>query len=771
MYPDCRTKYGKKEHTVSRSVFIIVLFLLLSGLWTFTARHTKRIRESIILSGGWFGLLGFIANWLYVENRTLDVFISFRSIPPFLAAFFFHPASGLIAGLCAIAGKIGISWYNCTSWQNFLRLDWNDKTLPWQIGTLTIGVTACYAAGVAKWIFEKKQPPFIVAATAAAYGTILYFGVIVLLGIGMNDFPRALLILDVSYPVIPITSGLAAALASLICVRRKKWDRRFFAPLTWGFLLFGIVFAVMTFVAVNRAYFKTSRALKDAEKTLMIQLEDQIAILLHHRAAAIRERLKKEPELSMAVMQNLAHEYRVNEVNLFAADGRLIATSDPKVWHHNQTCHSRGALEEFFKLTSGEADFVKSEFRASRSDNKVKAKYIGLPFRERGAFLQLGYHWKQLEEEFGNFFLPMFGKAKLETLGCFIVTDPAGRIAAEVAGHPEAKGKLLSELSRAVYAVGEEDKNIFELNLFGVYGRGIRCQDIGRWQIRAFLPYEENFDDTLVIVMVTAILLFFIGVAVRLVYLHAARMREKIDAMREADLLLANTIQRSELQQEPLETPACRVTATMTPAKEVGGDFYSYDLLPDGRIAVAIADVSGKGVPAAFFMIKAKGLLQNELLRGRSLKDAVEESNRLLHRNNDACMFVTAWVGIFDPQTGLLESVSAGHNPPLVRRADGSVIWLNPAKRQKPLAAFAKAVYATEELKLSPGDRLFLYTDGVTEAMNPKGELFGTERLEKNLGMASGDLIFAVQSELAAFMAEAPQADDITILTMEIRKS
>ncbi len=237
-----------------------------------------------------------------------------------------------------------------------------------------------------------------------------------------------------------------------------------------------------------------------------------------------------------------------------------------------------------------------------------------------------------------------------------------------------------------------------------------------------------------------------------------------------AELELAKTIQTSSLPNEPPENPVFRLSASMTPAREVGGDFYDHFRLDETRIAFLVADVSGKGITAALYMMTAKGLLKNRILADRDPAAALAAANAELCRNNPANMFLTAWVGVLDVHTGRVEYANAGHNPPLVRRADGSVEWLR-GKSGPMLAVFGNATYRPRTLMLAPGDTLFLYTDGVTEAMDAKGELFGEERLEETLHAAPdgepASISRVVRAAVAAFAAGAPAADDLTVLAVQ----
>ncbi|MCM1049453.1 MAG: SpoIIE family protein phosphatase [Clostridiales bacterium] len=213
------------------------------------------------------------------------------------------------------------------------------------------------------------------------------------------------------------------------------------------------------------------------------------------------------------------------------------------------------------------------------------------------------------------------------------------------------------------------------------------------------------------------------------------------------------------------------IYASMTPAKEVGGDFYDFFLVDETRLAIVIADVSGKGVPAALFMMVAKNLLNNAAQAGLSPDKALEKVNNQLCENNDAEMFVTCFMGIADIKEGKLFFANAGHNPPLLRHNGGKFEFL----KFKPgfvLGEFGNLHYRIGETDFVPGDEIFLYTDGVTEATNARQQMYGNERLLTVLncskGKAAKELCTDVKADVDGFVGDAPQFDDMTMLHLKL---
>lgn len=215
------------------------------------------------------------------------------------------------------------------------------------------------------------------------------------------------------------------------------------------------------------------------------------------------------------------------------------------------------------------------------------------------------------------------------------------------------------------------------------------------------------------------------------------------------------------------------IYATMTPAKEVGGDFYDFFLIDDDHFALVMADVSGKGVPAALFMVIAKTLIKNMSQLGNGTVDEILHTvNRLLCENNEEDMFVTVWLGIVELSTGKLSAANAGHEFPVIKRKGGNY-ELFKDKHGFVLAAMPDSKYTPYEIQLEKGDILYLYTDGVPEATNEKYELFDTERLletlNENKNVDLQKLLVNVKKRIDEFVGEAPQFDDITMLVFKYK--
>lgn len=215
------------------------------------------------------------------------------------------------------------------------------------------------------------------------------------------------------------------------------------------------------------------------------------------------------------------------------------------------------------------------------------------------------------------------------------------------------------------------------------------------------------------------------------------------------------------------------IYATMNPAKEVGGDFYDFFMVDDKHLAIVMADVSGKGVPAALFMVIGKTLIKDHTQPGKDLGEVFTEVNNLLCESNSEGMFITAFEGVLNLETGEFSYVNAGHEIPFVCNKDG---LFEPYKVRAGfvLAGMENIRYKSGSIQMKPGDKIFQYTDGVTEATNEHEELYGmnhlTEVLCKNAASSPMQLLTEVKADIDAFVGDAPQFDDITMLCLEYKK-
>ena len=207
----------------------------------------------------------------------------------------------------------------------------------------------------------------------------------------------------------------------------------------------------------------------------------------------------------------------------------------------------------------------------------------------------------------------------------------------------------------------------------------------------------------------------------------------------------------------------------MNPAKEVGGDFYDFFLTDSDHLALVVADVSGKGIPAALFMVISKTLIKNQAQMGDSPKEILQAVNDQLCENNEAEMFVTVWLGILEISTGVLTAVNAGHEYPIMRKAGGAYELLDDP-HGFVMGVMPGMQYQEYEIEMHRGDSIYVYSDGAPDAVNLKEEQFERERLLASLNQAPDaspeELLGQVKGDIDRFVGDAAQFDDITMLCM-----
>lgn len=298
---------------------------------------------------------------------------------------------------------------------------------------------------------------------------------------------------------------------------------------------------------------------------------------------------------------------------------------------------------------------------------------------------------------------------------------------------------------------------------------GLNARDIAKQALReSFIP-----------IVTLEFLVFLICNAITVTGTHMIVEQSKISSINasvEKELSVASDIQNSMLPSVFPPFPNrddFNIYASMVPAREVGGDLYDFFFVNESKIAILVGDVSGKGVPAAMFMVRARTLIKDYTLMGKNLGDVFTEVNNELLDGNKEGFFVTAWLGIIDLANQKLIFVNAGHNPPLIKNNDSSFKFL----KMKPgflLSGMENYVYTEEFIDFYPGDRILLYTDGVTDARNDNKDFYTENKLfeyvNKNLDKDCKELVLGINEDLSRFANGEEQYDDITLLDFDYKK-
>ena len=531
--------------------------------------------------------------------------------------------------------------------------------------------------------------------------------------------------------------------------------------------------------------------------------------------AQIAADLNKADAISSKLLEELCRRYDVTEINCIDPNGVIFATTYPDFLNYEMASGAQSA--EFMVLLSGEQEYVQS-YQPVSYDASISRKYAGVVL-EGGGFVQVGYGFERFQRDIDEFVVGVTRNRHVGEGGCIIIADEGWNIVSDRNGN---EGQNLNvtgvRIDTAVSAPGE----VFTAN---VYGESCYCMYKMQegYTIVAVMPQSEAALSRNVAVGVTtamqiavfAALFIMIYVLVKKLVVNnilkingslAAITDGKLDtvvdvrsheefaalsddinstvdtlkryisdaeARIDAELAFAKAIQHSALPSVFPPFPNHKefeIWASMDTAREVGGDFYDFYFVDEEHLAFLIADVSGKGIPAAMFMMTAKTLLKSYAESGMSVSEVLTQANNKLCEGNDAGMFVTVWMGYLNIKTGEVTYANAGHNPPLVRRADGSVEYVK-SRPGLVLAGMEGIRYRANTVQLAQGDILYLYTDGVTEATDLNNTLYGENRLEAVLkSEPTADVQSVcrkVKADVDAFAGDAPQFDDITMLTLQ----
>ena len=547
-------------------------------------------------------------------------------------------------------------------------------------------------------------------------------------------------------------------------------------------LLYAIALAVTWHFSTHRAARQTEAMLDYAILDLNDTLNGSIDTMLMHIAESIVDELGKAAPLPDERAQEIIRKRLVDELNVIDRNGRIIATSDKRVLGGNMKTVPSAA--KFMVLCEGGRHAYSQPFRNGAHNPDVRRKYVGVAFPGGEGFVQIGMDETRVTQMFPSIMRFIFDEWLLGEKGFFLCASiDDGHLISNPARHRD-QAVFLSQTGYNPLSsiVVEDGKTTFRQRLFGDVC-DCRAVIFAGHRIVAALPLAEYYTTrTIYTVAMGIVLAAVIGMFAFLLWrIDKASVQLKAfyraeEKKRTEELELGCKIQMAALPSEYPSNEYCRLEPFIRPAREVGGDFYDFFNLDETHIAFLVADVSGKGITGALYMMTAKTLIKNTMLAFPESHpaDVLSRVNRELCRNNPAEMFLTVWMGVLNIDNGRVLFANAGHNSPLVKRVSGTVEWLRE-RSGCPLACFDNVAYRQYELKLVPGDALFIYTDGVTEAMEGSGALFGDERLLAVLQSApvnaedgaDSSLCALVREKVASFVSGAAQMDDLTMLTVQ----
>ena len=790
----------------------LVLTIYLVDKYTVAKKLPNMAKQVIV--GLLFGGLSAFSSSFGVD--LLGTTVNVRDAAPLSAGLIFGAPAGIISGL--IGGLY--RWFS---------VYWGAGMYTRLACSVATALAGFMAAGLRKLMFDNKKPTWGYGICIAVVCEVIHMILIFLTN--MNDASYAFEF--VKGATIPMILGNAVAVGSAIIIvsllshermTRKGSERIANTFQRWLLLCIVIAYfltSIFTFVLQNgMAKIETQEVFTTAINDVEADVKGKSDAQLLSIARQVKEEYEKNPFVSL---QSLVEKYEIIEINVVNAEGLIVNSTEPDVIG-NYDMNSK-AQSKAFVDTLKTQDFFVQEYSPRGKDESVWRKYAAMNLTE-GGFIQVGYDAQQFHQMLNEFVVGVTKNRHVGTGGFVAVCDDklsmvidndyAGLPISTIGIEPPQEmkeGKTATALYHADIVDGKSDLSAEYMYVF---------KFVEGYCIIAAMPEAEAmfmrdaslYTSIFMQVLIFAALFVFIYILIKRVIINNlkkindtlgqitkgdlnvtvdVRSNEEISSLSDdinstvttlkryiaeaaaridKELEYAKQIQLSALPTNFPKDKEYSIYAQMIAAKEVGGDFYDFYQLSDTTVAFLAADVSGKGIPAAMFMMTAKTIIKDLAESGMAVNDIFTKANEKLCENNESGMFVTAWMGILDLTTGNIQFANAGHNPPLLKRADGTYEYLK-MRAGFILAGMEGMRYRAGEINLNPGDRLFLYTDGVTEATNTHNELYGEERLlafmDQNASVEATKLLPALKANIDEFVGEAPQFDDITMLMLDYK--
>ena len=752
-----------------------------------------------ILIGLVFGVIAIIGTeWGIAIDGAM---VNCRDAAPLCAGLLFGGPAGIIAGLIG-----GIERWIAVAWGvgSFTRLACT-------VSTILAGI---YAALLRRFLFDGKKPGWMLALASGIVIEVFHLTMVFITNTDQAE--RAAEIVRICTVPMITANGLSIMIATMVItvlagenLHEKHRNVRITQTIQrWLLIVVALSFLITTvflYILQTQVGLATSRKLLSLELDDLTQdirdASDENLLRLTHQIAA---RVGRES------LYDLAYEYDVAEINLIDENGIIVDSTFSSYLGFDMASGEQSS--EFLVLLDGTTQEYVQGYGPISYMKTLSRKYAGVA--HKGGILQVGYNASQFQKDIASRISMAAVNRHIGENGVILIAD--------------GYRKMIS-LPRGMEAASLDDLglNLSELpedTMFSAYINGERCECMYRrsegYYIVALLPFTEVFRTRNILsyvygyieVLIFAVVFGLIYLLIKRVVVdniwHINRSLAKITAgnlnetvnvrsneefaslsddinstvdtlkryiseaeMRIAkELEFAKSIQHSALPSVFPKRSEVELYASMDTAKEVGGDFYDFYFTEGDTLNFLIADVSGKGIPAAMFMMRAKTQLKGLTESGLPVNEVFIQGNNALCEGNED-MFVTAWQGAIDLRTGHVKFANAGHNPPLIKR-DGKFEYLK-TKAGMVLAGLDDIKYGLFELDLKPGDIIYLYTDGITEAMTTERELYGEERLIEFLNthefQSMKELCEAVKQNVDEYVGEADQFDDMTMLAIQYK--
>ncbi len=783
----------------------MVVFLYLTEKYTPVKKLPYMIKEFIV--GILFGGLAIFSSVNGIVSN--DIIINVADAAPLCAGLVFGAPAGIISGAIGGLFRFIFGIGDFTRWAS----------------SVSIVLIGCIAALLRNLMFDDKKPTWVYGAGIACVCEDIHMLLIFLFN--LDDAATAFTYVNkCTLPMIignAVALGLALLIVSLLSreTPRKKKNTENISQTFQRWLLICIITAyVLTSVFTYRlqSNMTETQIMGVVNQTLSDvshDIKDTSDMHLLETTRLVERSYLASSDWDTASLKTLANTYEVANINVFGEDGIIIKSSTSEFIGFDMKSGEQSG--EFMCLFEGETEYVQ-EYRTLSYDASMTGKYAGVLLPD-GTVLQVGYFYEQYKKDIDDVIFNATKNRHIGTKGFIMICDENQKV---VADGDEHNGMNLAELGIQIDTDTMLENTQYTADIKGeqylysyVFTEGYCIIGAIPESEAHYMRNVSIYISILVEIIIFAalfVLVYFLIKKVIINNLHKinnslaqitnGNLNVKVNVRTNAEfsslsddinstvgtlkeyiaeaaarinkeLEYAKEIQYSALPSvfPPYPEQDCfDIYAQMFTAKEVGGDFYDFYMTDEHTIAFLIADVSGKGIPAALFMMTAKTTIKDLAERGLPVNEILGEANEKLCEGNEAGMFVTACMGILDLRTGKLQIANAGHNPPLIKHKDGTFTYLR-MKAGFVLAGMEGVRYRLNEFTLHPGDRIFLYTDGVTEATDAEEKLYGEERLQtymnENAALSAKELLHGLKGNIDSFVGNAPQFDDITMLMFD----
>ena len=775
---------------------LTLIFVLLNEKTSFNKLNEK-VKQ--IIYGVVFGIIAVIGTEYGIPFNGAQV--NARDAAVLTGGLLFGAPAGIIAGLIG-----GIERY-FSNVGDYTRIACTVSTI----------IAGIYSAGLRKYMFDDKRPSWSLAFVTGMVIEVFHMTMVFLTN--MSDVQHAMDIVKTCSIIMVPANSLSVMFAAIIYsfVSKNKIHSKGSLSVAqniqrWLLVSVSLAFIVTTLFSYNM---QTSISDEQVKSQLLLAIKD---IANDIEDASDNNLLKLTYEINNEINKNknlneIKDNYGVAEISVIDSKGIIIKCTNSEYIDFDMSEGEQS--KEFLCLLSDTNEYVQ-KYGPITIDKNVYRKYAGV--KNGDGFIQVGYGAEEFQKDIANQVKLAANNKHVGETGYVIIADKDLNIVSATNGHYHEKivdyGFDPDQAANEIFTAKVDGEECYctYTEAEGYYLISVIPSD-DAYRARNVALWVNTFMETLVFALMFGLIYILIkkiiveklnevnnsldkitdgdlnevvNVNSNFEFISLSKnINQTVDRLKQyiaeanaridSELEYAKNIQESALPHVFPESRRYEIYALMDAAKEVGGDFYDVIRTSRNTVSFLIADVSGKGIPGAMFMMRAKSELHSLTETGIQMNDVFTFGNDSLCQGNETGMFVTAWEGSLDLQTGLVKYANAGHNPPVLMHTDGTCEFIR-GKAGFVLAGMEGIKYKMQELQMKENEILFLYTDGVVEATNANKELFGEERLIKCLNNMDRTvdmeyLCCEVIGEIGRFVGDNEQFDDITMLAIKYKGS